>query len=170
MSRARSSRRHRPDGAKHLDLLVADHVGLVGRGPFHGGQRDELQEVVLEHVAEHADTIVVAAAAADRHFLGHRDLHVIDVVAVPYRFENAVGEPQDHQVLDRLLAQVMINAIDLAFLENLVHRLVELLGRSQIGAEGLLDHQAAGCRRLVGHARRPQVRDGGRKKRGAVAR
>jgi hypothetical protein len=40
---------------------------------------------------------------------------VIDVAAVPDGLEDAVGETEDHDVLDRFFAQVMIDAVDLAF-------------------------------------------------------
>ena len=45
--------------------------------------------------------------------LGHRDLHVVDVAAVPDRLEDPVAEPEDEQVLDGLLAQVVVDAEDL---------------------------------------------------------
>ena len=83
--------------------------------------------MVLEHVAQHAGLVVITAAPADRHFLGHRDLHVIDVVAVPDRLENGVGKPQHQHVLHRFLAQVMVDAIHLLLGEHLVHGLVEAL-------------------------------------------
>ena len=39
--------------------------------------------MVLHHVAQRAGLLVVAAAALDADRLGHRDLHVVDEVAVP---------------------------------------------------------------------------------------
>jgi hypothetical protein len=42
------------------------------------------------------------------HFLGHGDLHVIDVVAVPDRLKDGVGKTREQDVLNRLLPQVMI--------------------------------------------------------------
>ena len=69
--------------------------------------------MVLDHVAQHAGLVVVAAALADVDFLGHGDLHVVDVVAVPHRLENRVGEPQHEQVLHRLFAEIVVDAVDL---------------------------------------------------------
>ena len=79
-----------------------------------------------------AGRVVITGAAADVDFLGHRDLHVVDVIAVPDRLEDRVGKPQHEQVLHRLLAQVVIDAIDLLLAETLawIDR-VELLGRTR---------------------------------------
>ncbi len=57
--------------------------------------------------------VVEAAAVADVERLGHVDLDVVDVVAVPDRLEEAVGETQRENVLRRLLAEEMVDAKDL---------------------------------------------------------
>ena len=74
-----------------------------------------MQDVVRDHVAQAAGVLVVAAAPLDAEGLRHRDLHVIDVAAVPDRLENAVGEAENQNVLDGLFAEVMVDAVDLAF-------------------------------------------------------
>jgi hypothetical protein len=43
---------------------------------------------------------------------------VVHEVAVPDRLEDAVGEPKGEDVLDRLLAQIMIDAEDLGLIED----------------------------------------------------
>ena len=93
-------------------------VGLVADRRLHRRDHQQLQQVVLKHVAQHAGRVVVAAAAADVDFLGHGDLHVVDVVAVPDRLEDRVGEPQHQQVLHRFLAEVVVDAIDLLLAED----------------------------------------------------
>jgi hypothetical protein len=45
---------------------------------------------------------------------------VVDVVAVPERLEDGVGEAEDQQVLHRLLAQVVVDAVDLLLVEDFV--------------------------------------------------
>ena len=103
--------------------------------------------MVLEDVAQHAGLLVVAGAVPDADRLGHGDLHVVDVVAVPQRLEDGVGEAKDQDVLDRLFAQVVVDAVDLALVEDLVHLAVERLRAGQVAAERLLDDDAheAGC-------------------------
>jgi hypothetical protein len=96
--------------------------------------------VVLDEVAQRARAVVVAGARADPDVLGRRDLDVVDVVAVPDRLEHVVREPERHHVLDRLLAQVVVDAEDLALAERRVHDLLEAPRRCEVGAERLLDH------------------------------
>ena len=79
---------------------------------LHRGQREQLEHVVLQHVAGRAGLVVEAGPAADADVLGHGDLHRVDEVAVPHRLEQLVGEAQRQEVLDRLLAQVVVDAED----------------------------------------------------------
>ena len=82
----RSARRRGVEAAQrlqHLHLLVAHGAAVVGDGRLHRHQREELHHVVLHHVPQRAGVVVVAAAAADADALGHGDLHVVDVAAVP---------------------------------------------------------------------------------------
>ena len=55
-------------------------------------------------------------------------MHVIDVIAVPKRLENAVAKAQDEKVLHGVLAEVMIDAVDLLFVENVQDNLIQGLG------------------------------------------
>ena len=45
---------HRPDRAQQLDLLIADGLGMEGRRRFHQEQREHLQDVILDDVADRA--------------------------------------------------------------------------------------------------------------------
>ena len=69
--------------------------------------------MVLDDVPRHAGLLVELAAALDADLLGDGDLHVVDVLAVPERLEDAVREAEDEEVLDRLLAEVVIDPEDL---------------------------------------------------------
>ena len=102
----------------------------------------ELQQVVLEDVADRAGLLVEAGAALDPDRLGDRDLDVVDELAVPDRLEDAVREAQRQHVLDRLLAEVVVDPEDLALVEVLVQLGVQRLRRLEVVAERLLDDQA----------------------------
>jgi hypothetical protein len=54
-----------------------------------------------------------------------------------------IGEAQRHQILDGLLAQIMIDAIDAILRENLADRFIDGARRSQILADRLFDHDTA---------------------------
>ena len=56
---------HQADRSQHLHLFVADGVGLELGGGLHRRQRHQLQQVVLEHVAQNAHRIVVRGAVLD---------------------------------------------------------------------------------------------------------
>ena len=75
--------------------------------------------MVLHHVAQRAGLLVVAGPRADAFLLGDGDLHVVDVLLVEQRLEDAVGEAQHEDVLDGFLAEVVIDAVDLPFVEDL---------------------------------------------------
>ena len=138
-----------PEGLERLEdleLLVADGLPVDVRRGLHGDQAEQLEQVVLHHVAQRAGAVVVAAAAADAERLRRGDLHVVDGVGVPERLEERVGEAGDQEVLDALLAEVVVDPEDLVLLEHGADRVVDLAGRGQVVAERLLEHQARGGR------------------------
>ena len=126
---------------EHLHLLVAHGVGGEVDRWLHRGQGEQLQEVVLEDVADCPGRLVEAGAPLDTHRLGHRDLDVVDELPVPDRLEDAVGEPQREHVLHRLLAEIVIDAEDLVLAEPAMEELVQLPGRPEVVAERLLDDE-----------------------------
>ncbi len=65
---------------------------------------------------------------------------MVDVAPVPQRFEDPVPEAEDQQVADRLLAQVVVDAVDLRLPEHLADLAVEALRGLEVVAERLLDH------------------------------
>ena len=107
---------------------------------LHRHDAQQLQQVVLHHVAQRTGAVVEIAARLHAHLLGERDLHVADPGAVPQRFQQRVGEAQREQVLHRLLAQVVVDAKDLRFGEDAAHVLVDLLRGSQVASQGLFQH------------------------------
>jgi hypothetical protein len=104
--------------------------------------------VVLQHVAGGAGLLVEGGAGADADVLGHGDLHGVDVVGVPDRLEQRVGEAQRQQVLDRLLAQVVVDPEDVLRAEDAVDQGVELLGRGEVVPERLLHDDPPPAARL----------------------
>ena len=129
------------DGAEDLDLLVTDEISRKdGRG-LHGRQGQDLGQVVLDDIAQGPGLIVVTRPCLDTQGFGHRDLHGGHPVPVPEGFEGRVGEAEDEKVLDRLLAQIMVDPENLRLVEISVYEAVEGPGRIEVPAEGLLDDQ-----------------------------
>src|SRR5680860_820499 len=131
------------DGGQDLLLLHAQALGVEGDRLLHRHQGHQLDQVVLDHVAGGTDAVVVARATADADVLGHGDLHVVDVVRVPDRLEEVVGEAHREDVLHRLLAQVVVDPEHRLGREDAVDDLVQLTRGQQVVAERLLHHDAA---------------------------
>src|SRR5919106_6393686 len=95
--------------------------------------------MVLDHVAYHAGPVVISGTCADALALSRRDLHMIDVMAVPDRLEARVREAKYQHVLHRLFAQVVINAEELLFLDDFKELTVEGSRRRFVVAEGFFN-------------------------------
>src|SRR6202021_338785 len=92
-------------------------------------------------VLECASGFIKSAAMFNADKFGGGDLHVIDVSAVPQRFDHAVGEAKYHQILDSFLTEVMVDAENLLFSEDLLELFVQLLRGREVGTKRLFhDH------------------------------
>ena len=132
-------RGHLADRPDDLHLLVAQRVGIERRRRLHGDEAHQLEQVVLEEVAACAGRLVERAAVLDTDRLGHRDLDMVDVAAVPDRLEDAIAEAEDQEIADRLLAEVVIDPVDLRLAEDLAELAVEPDRRIEVVAERLFD-------------------------------
>ena len=123
--------------------------------------------MVLEHVPDGPRLLVERAAVLHADRFGHRDLHVVDVPPVPERLEDPVAEPEDEQVPDGLLPEVVVDAVDLRLAEDPEDLAVELLRGFEVAPEGLLDdHPApAAVVLLVVEAAPPELADDLRERR-----
>ncbi len=130
-------------GTQHLHRLVPQRRPVEAERGLHGGHAEELQEVVLHHVADHPGAVVETRPGPDPQVLGDGDLHVVDVVAVPDRLPARVRQAEDEHVLHRLLPQEMVDPVDLLLLEDPPERAVQRAGAREVLAERLLDHKAA---------------------------
>jgi len=90
----------RLDRIEDLGRLLAQVPGVQGGGRLHGREPQDLEQVGDDHVPVGAGVVVEIGASFDRERLGHVDLHVADVPAVPDRLEQAVGEPEGQDVVD----------------------------------------------------------------------
>ena len=121
---------------------------------LHRHKRQQLEQVVRHHVAERACCVIETSAMADDpDSLIDRDLHVIDVIAVPDRLEHAVGKAQHQNVLNGFLAEIMIDPVDLVLIDDSEQFAVQRPGGSKVRPERLFDHQPPPCAsRLLQHA------------------
>ena len=101
---------HRLQG---FGFLIANRIGFKRGRWLHAQISQHLEHVVLHHVAQHARGIVIPATPLHVDHFAHVELDVVDVILVPQRLEHAVGKTEGQQILHRLLAEIMIDAVDL---------------------------------------------------------
>src|ERR1700760_3000392 len=112
--------------------------------------------MILQHIANRPGFVIEGATALYTEALRHGDLHTFHVVAVPDRFKEGVVEPEEDQVLDCVLAKVVIDAEDSLLVENLAYDRVQRHRRFQVMSKRLLDDDtrtvgAAGLLQLLQH-------------------
>ena len=122
--------------------LGADRIALQIMGRLHGNETHELEQMVLHHVAQGPCPVVIPCPLACPQRLGHRDLDMVNAGRVPDRLQQHVGKAQDQQVLDRLLAEIVVDTEDRALVEHRAHGLVNGAGRVEIMPDGLFQHDA----------------------------
>jgi hypothetical protein len=79
-------------------------------GWLHANRAQQLQRMVLHHVAQGTGGLVERAALLDPQVFGNRDLDVGNVFTPPQGFKQSVTKAQRKQVLHRWLAQVVVDA------------------------------------------------------------
>ena len=109
---------------------------------LHADGADQLQRVVLHHVAKRAGLVVEGAALFHAQVFGNRDLDVGDVLAAPDRLEQRIAKAHRKQVLHRRLAQVMVDAEHLVLVQHGAHRFVDRAVGCQVMAQRLFQHHA----------------------------
>ena len=105
--------------------------------------------MVRDHVAQRPGSLVELAAPLHADRLRHGDLHVIDPVAIPNRFEQPIGEAERHDALDRVFSQKVVDAENLVLVQRAQNTGIQLARRLEAMAEWLLDHHAAPEPRLA---------------------
>ena len=86
--------------------------------------------------------VIVAAPMSYAHLFGHGDGDVIHVTPVPNRLEEWIGEAERQDVLYRLLAQVMVDAENLGFVEIFPESTIHLSCRIQIMTDRFFHNDA----------------------------
>ena len=99
--------------------------------------------MVLDHVPHGADFVIKCAAGTDAFLFGHGDLDVVDQVAVPDRLPDGVGETEIQEILDRLLAEIVVDTEEIRLVQAGLQVIHELARGLVVMPEGLL-HDDAG--------------------------
>ena len=135
-------RRKTAQRVQYLQLGVAHCIGGNRGRRLHRDDAQQLQQMVLQHVAQRAGGIVITHPGAHAQIFGDGDLHVGNPFAPPQRFEQHIAEAQRQQILYRFLAQVMIDAKYLRLREHAADFGVDLFGAGQVATERLFHYHA----------------------------
>ena len=98
--------------------------------------------MIGNHILQRPGALIKRPPPFNAHGFSGGDLYRVDVAGIPEGLEDTIAEPGDHDVPDCLLAQEMVDPIDLAFAHVGVNFGVERLGRRDVVAERLFDHHA----------------------------
>jgi hypothetical protein len=132
----------RADGLEELGAGIAHVLVVAAGGGFHAEAGDELEHVVLDDVADGSGLVVETATVGDAEVLGHSDLDAFNVGMAPAGLDERVGVAEVEEVLDGLLAEVVVDAEDGALREDGMEGAVEDLGGGAVVAEGFFDNHA----------------------------
>src|SRR5689334_8759249 len=98
--------------------------------------------MIGHHVPQCSCHIKVAAAFFHAHGFCDHDLNVINVTPVPDGLKDAVAEAENKDILHGFLAQIMVDAENLALRKDLADLAVQRLCRIKVIAERLFKYHA----------------------------
>src|SRR5665213_152203 len=128
-----------PHGSKSSLLFGPQAIRVAADRRPHCEQRNDLQHMVLHHIADHTHLFVETSPALYAQSFGHCNLYALDVVAVPYRLQKRVRKAEVEQILDRFFAEVMIDPENRGFGEGFAERSVEFLRGRKVAAKWLFN-------------------------------
>ena len=74
--------------------------------------------MVLQHIANSTGLLIKRPAPFDADRLCGRNLNVVDVVPIPDRLKDPITKTEDENILNSLLAKIVIDAKDRGFRED----------------------------------------------------
>src|SRR5262249_38046589 len=140
-------RSQRPNCFEQPDLFVSHRFRVPTHGGVHRQQHQDLEHMVLYHIANRTDFFIETPAPLHAEVLGHCDLHARNVVAVPDGFEKRVGKPKIEKILDWFLSQKMVDAENGRLGKRLMKSPVQQLCRRQISAKWFFNDHSRVIRR-----------------------
>ena len=99
----------RSNRLQYFDLFISRELSGVANRSFHRRYHHQLEQMILEHVAQDTRLVVIPTSTPNLDFFGYGDLDVIDVIAIPNRLEDRISETQHQDVLDGFFAQIMVD-------------------------------------------------------------
>ena len=134
---------HHTDSFEYFHFFIAHEVCLKSDRSFHGDDHHQLHDMILEHVANHTGTVVISAPMAHGDLFCDRDLYMVDVVAVPDRFENRIGEPEYQEILNGFFAEIVVDPKNLILRKYGSDRAIEFFCRLQVASDRFFQNESS---------------------------
>src|ERR1700689_5321259 len=99
--------------------------------------------MVFDHIADRPGIVVELPPTLDPELLSHCDLHTLDVIPIPDRFEKAISEAKEQKIENGLFTKVVIDPKDSRFRKHSMKSGIQPLRRGEIVPEGLLDNHSS---------------------------
>ena len=84
--------------------------------------------MILHYVTDRAYFFIEFPTTFYAKAFGHCDLHTLNVVAIPDRFQERIGEAKVEQILYRLLPKIVVDAEDRRLRKDGVQNLIQFPG------------------------------------------
>ena len=154
----------RGNGLEDFHFFVSQRLAVHSRRRLQREIAQQLEQVVLNDVADGARGVVEPAASLDAEVLRHGDLHALDVGAIPERLEDRIREAREQHVVHGALAKVVVDPKDVPLHERAEQDPIQLARRDEVLPEGLLDDdartfRATRLRQLFHHRSKERGRD-----------
>src|ERR1017187_95925 len=88
--------------------------------------------MILDHIPERARVFIITTPSFYPHCFGSGYLNMINIISIPYWFEECIGKSQGKYILYGFLAQAMINAENLFFVKKYGQHFVHFLSTFKI--------------------------------------
>src|SRR3954464_2833491 len=75
--------------------------------------------MILHHITQRTSLLIISTTVFNTNIFGSGNLNVINVVAVPNRFKKRIGKTKRKNILNGFFSKVMVDPVDLFFLEYL---------------------------------------------------
>ncbi len=96
--------------------------------------------MILDHVPQLSRLVKITPAPLYSHLFCHCNLDVVNGIVIPVGSEYGIGKAKGDQIQDRLLAQVVVDPVDLALVKETGHHVVDLPRRLKVFSNGLFQH------------------------------
>ena len=94
--------------------------------------------MVLHHIAQRPGPIIITNPVADPIMFRHGNLDMINRRAVPKRLKQGVRKSKHHQVLNGLLAEIVVDPENTLFGEDRANALIDGPCGGEIGSDRFL--------------------------------